>query len=422
MSVIKGKSSRLDSKISEVTTTQIGSKVAIDVNVISTTGVGVDGRAVTFADLPAAALSAGQVWIVETATGIPFINRQRAGLYRSDGVNWVYLPELNAQQVLTDNASIGAPQNNVQSALEFLATQIGGGNPLVSGSLVNSNNTLRLVLDDGTEVDVDVTALNDSGLEATDIDTLAKLNAIITDATLIDSASLGAVATSNDYNDLDNLPTIPPTAPVDSVNGQTGTVILDADDISDALTTNKFATQAQLDEIATNTTKVSFPEAPNDGQQYVRQSEAWAVVNVPSEILSYEVYQTTGSALLNNGNYSIISMDTEESSQSGFAQSSGGVQITDAGRYKISYAASVDSTNSNRTSVQAALHINGVELVRSRSFSYHRTVNNGEDTASKSAIITLAANDVIDLRALILSGNGAATIDNASNLILEKIG
>jgi hypothetical protein len=34
---------------------------------------------------------------------------------------------------------------------------------------------------------------------------------------------------------------------VDSVNTQTGVVVLDADDISDATTTNKFATQAQLD-------------------------------------------------------------------------------------------------------------------------------------------------------------------------------
>lgn len=36
---------------------------------------------------------------------------------------------------------------------------------------------------------------------------------------------------------------------VDSVNGQTGVVVLDADDISDAATTNKYATQAQLDKV-----------------------------------------------------------------------------------------------------------------------------------------------------------------------------
>ena len=39
-------------------------------------------------------------------------------------------------------------------------------------------------------------------------------------------------------------------APVDSVNGQTGIVVLDADDISDTSTTNKFATQAELDKLA----------------------------------------------------------------------------------------------------------------------------------------------------------------------------
>lgn len=36
---------------------------------------------------------------------------------------------------------------------------------------------------------------------------------------------------------------------VDSVNSQTGVVVLDADDISDAATTNKYATQAQLDKV-----------------------------------------------------------------------------------------------------------------------------------------------------------------------------
>jgi len=38
-------------------------------------------------------------------------------------------------------------------------------------------------------------------------------------------------------------------APVDSVNGQTGVVVLDADDIDDSTTTNKYATQSQLDKV-----------------------------------------------------------------------------------------------------------------------------------------------------------------------------
>lgn len=50
-------------------------------------------------------------------------------------------------------------------------------------------------------------------------------------------------------------------APVDSVNTQTGAVVLDADDISDAATTNKFATAAELSEIAANTAKVTYDDA-----------------------------------------------------------------------------------------------------------------------------------------------------------------
>ena len=44
-------------------------------------------------------------------------------------------------------------------------------------------------------------------LSQTDIDTLAKLNAIVTDATLVNATSLSTVATSGSYNDLSDKPT-----------------------------------------------------------------------------------------------------------------------------------------------------------------------------------------------------------------------
>jgi len=86
------------------------------------------------------------------------------------------------------------------------------------------------------------------------------------------------------------------TSKVDSVNTQVGAVVLDADDISDAATTNKYATQAQLDKVdhltvtqavdldtiesdtATNNSKVTFPEAPIDGSQYARKDAGWEAV------------------------------------------------------------------------------------------------------------------------------------------------
>jgi len=92
--------------------------------------------------------------------------------------------------------------------------------------------------------------------------------------------ALAAVATSGDYGDLENKPTIPAGLPtggttgqvaskasgadfdvawtdppgsggaVDSVNGATGVVVLDADDIDDAATTNRFTTAVEASKLA----------------------------------------------------------------------------------------------------------------------------------------------------------------------------
>jgi ribosomal protein L31 len=51
-------------------------------------------------------------------------------------------------------------------------------------------------------------AKGNTSLQPSSIDTLAKLNALINDATLLGSAAFGAVATSNSYNDLDDKPTL----------------------------------------------------------------------------------------------------------------------------------------------------------------------------------------------------------------------
>jgi hypothetical protein len=53
-------------------------------------------------------------------------------------------------------------------------------------------------------------------LSASDIDTLAELNAILTDATLIDSAALAAVATTGAYSDLSGRPTFGTAAAADT--------------------------------------------------------------------------------------------------------------------------------------------------------------------------------------------------------------
>lgn len=56
--------------------------------------------------------------------------------------------------------------------------------------------------------------------------------------------------------------------------------------------TNGFTDQEKVN-LAANTAKVSFPEAPNDGQQYVRESEAWAL-NTGGAVPTLEEVLTAG--------------------------------------------------------------------------------------------------------------------------------
>lgn len=68
-------------------------------------GIGITGEENTFAELPAASSHAGEYWGVLTTTGIIGF-RKFAGLYRSDGTNWVYLG--NPVALASDVANVPA--------------------------------------------------------------------------------------------------------------------------------------------------------------------------------------------------------------------------------------------------------------------------------------------------------------------------
>jgi len=143
--------------------------------------------------------------------------------------------------------------------------------------------------------DTDI-ATNVTNITSNDTDIATNVTSISANASAI--SSLATVASTGDYTDLLNLPTLGTAAaedigffataaqgaladtatqpgdnistllndanyitssgaPVQSVNTQTGAVVLDADDIDDATTSHKFATQTQLDQISTNATDIS---------------------------------------------------------------------------------------------------------------------------------------------------------------------
>lgn len=93
-----------------------------------------------------------------------------------------------------------------------------------------------------------------------------------------------------------------PSGAVDSVNGQTGVVVLTTTDINEG--TNLYFTDARVEAnsaVTLNTAKASFPEAPNDGQQYARQSQGWSVVSGGGAVSSVTGSGTVSGLTLTTG-------------------------------------------------------------------------------------------------------------------------
>lgn len=77
---------------------------------------------------------------------------------------------------------------------------------------------------------------------------------------------------------------------VQSVNGEIGVVVIDADDIPVTGTVNKFTTTEEINKLAgieTGAQVNEVEEAPQDGEYYVRQNGAW--VNIKTALTALNV-------------------------------------------------------------------------------------------------------------------------------------
>ena len=139
-----------------------------------------------------------------------------------DGVSLV-----GTDLIFTRDSGVGTP---IAVDLSGLG---GGGGEANTSSTSGTGASLTL-----TKVGSDLPFRGIKGVGAsisTDADSLTITAASVAQGTLADTAiqaaDLATVATSGSYSDLTNKPTIPPTAPIDSVNGETGVVVLDGTEI-----------------------------------------------------------------------------------------------------------------------------------------------------------------------------------------------
>lgn len=73
--------------------------------------------------------------------------------------------------------------------------------------------------------------------------------------------------------------------------------------------------------------------------------------------------------------------------------------------FMISYKLSCDTTTTSRSTHSAELYLNDEPVPRTRSYSYHRTVDDGKDTATSSNILNLKRNDKIEIKSKEESSN-----------------
>lgn len=113
------------------------------------------------------------------------------------------------------------------------------------------------------------------------------------------------------------------TAPVDSVNGQTGVVVLDADDISDAATVNKFTNAADISKLAgieagaevnnisdtdaTDLTDGGNTTLHNHDSRYYTESETDTLLSAKQDTLisASNIKTINGNSILGSGNLDI---------------------------------------------------------------------------------------------------------------------
>ena len=186
----------------------------------------------------------------------------------ADGTNLVEAAQIRAEVDGTPGANdmpgrlvLSTTANGASSPTERLRIN-SSGNVLIGGTLPSAPN-IELNADGSAEFESTVSSESffesdrsfstgacfvgkNSGSQTSKIsaDGSAEFAGKLVSASTV-SGDIGTTLATKDY--VDSVP----TAPVDSVNGQTGVVVLDADNIDDTSTTHKFATAAQLTDIGT---------------------------------------------------------------------------------------------------------------------------------------------------------------------------
>jgi|GEM_PF-5922825 len=399
-----------------------------------------EGRVNVFADLPDPTTVSGQIYAVESNSGVIFINRQKAGLYISNGTTWDYLSSFTASQVPYDNSTSALIATDVKSAIDELENEIDG-----AASAVHTHIEADITdLDKYTQAEVDSieTGLqsqidtNDTELAGIATDQATQNTAISNNATGV-STNAGDIAqevtdrTSADTALQTNIDTEEAAriaadsaiqTQVTSNNADIASIQTDqtAQDTAIALNTAKVSADGSID---THSDVDTSTVAPVIGQNLTWDGANW----VPTSPVAKEYFQAGIAAnqgpILNAATIVNI-VETKNSNASIFSVAAGVVTITRAGTLKVSIAVTGETSTGAREELNVSLLRDGVAIPvsegPSRLATYHRNNAADESTGALVTVIDVTAGQTLELSA-ISPTSGVNIIADGTSILVEEL-
>ena len=216
------------------------------------------------------------------------------------------------------------------------------------------------------------------------------------------------------------------SAPVTSVNSATGVVELDADDIDDTSTTNKFTTASDISKLAGIATGAEVNTIDSGDNVSLLTNDAGYLTATSQEMIvlgindAQSVDSLTDTALDFNVEYI----------NSGFTHSTSTnperITVDSAGRYKIEGFISINGSAGNyRLTMRCAVRVNGTTTSQYIDSAYLRSASGSNETCiNVFDILDLSADDYIEVvvaRISTTSGSGVTTA-NRTKLVVTKVG
>ncbi|MGB1041066.1 MAG: hypothetical protein ACPGVD_09345, partial [Flavobacteriales bacterium] len=150
-------------------------------------------------------------------------------------------------------------------------------------------------------------------------------------------------------------------------------------------------------------------------------------INIDVANTMAEIYDVTGGALVDT-NSSAIDFATEDIVDAGYTTTDSSITVTKAGRYKITYRATLEmvagpgTPGGNRSEAQFNLFKNNVIVPGTLASSYHRNTSVSVTTANVVKVLDLIPGDKIKVKAEQTVGAGVLrTKANGSSLLIERL-